>query len=327
MTHVPVGVGRSTNTVAEGMFDNIDPSIKKMRIGVLMGGWSSEREISLRSGNGVLNALKEMGLKAKGIDITEESIRKLPEEDIDVAYIMIHGTPGEDGKIQSFLELLNIRYTGSDAKGSMISMDKLLSKFLFKNAGLNTPEGIYVEDIKEIEKKTDLLRFPVMAKPRAEGSSVGSRVCDTLDELMEHLNENLKKFGGYLIERFIEGMIVTVGILGDEVLPLLELVPKKRFYDYEAKYTKGMTEFIIPARLEKNVYSTIEDMALTAHRVTGCRAFSRVDFVVERNKTPYVLEVNSIPGMTELSDLPAQAKHRGISYHELVYRILEYSLK
>ena len=305
----------------------IDKEIKKLKIGVLMGGWSEEREISLKSGYGVLNSLKRMGFNAIGIDITKESIKKLNSYQIDTAYIMLHGTPGEDGLIQSYLELMGIKYTGSNIKSSMLSMDKLLSKFLFIHSNIPTPQWWYVERIEDVKKIYKKLPYPVIAKPRAEGSSIGVAICDTKEELFSHIEKNLNLYKGYIIEKFIEGIIVTVGIVGDEILPILELVPKKRYYDYEAKYTKGMTEFIIPARLDKEVYYLTQQDALKAHKAIGCKGFSRVDLIVENNTKPLVLEVNSIPGMTEISDLPAQAKSKGISYDELVYRILEYSLK
>lgn len=302
---------------------NITNQIKK--IGVLLGGWSSEREISLRSGKNIYQSLKRQGFNAVKIDINQNFADQIKKARIDVAFIALHGKPGEDGTIQGFLELVNIPYTGSGVLASAIGIDKIMTKRLFEYAKIPTPKYLFLPKdcvIDDIVKKK-AIKFPVIIKPRCEGSSVGCVVVDKIDELIKNAHYLQKKFGDIFIEEFIEGVIATVGVLGERALPILELVPKRqRFYDFKAKYTKGETEFIIPARFVKPLYKKIQKLTWVAHTIIGARGFSRVDLIV-KNNTPYFLEINTLPGMTELSDLPAQARHIGISYDELVLEILK----
>jgi D-alanine-D-alanine ligase len=301
--------------------------LKQKRIGVLMGGWSSEREISLRSGKNVYESLKRQGFNCCAIDIGKNFARQIERAKIDIAFIILHGKPGEDGTMQGFLELMDIPYTGAGVVASAVGMDKVISKRLFESARIPTPKDVPIftdSDInsclKQAEKK---FGYPMILKPRYEGSSVGIQLFHKGRNLKREIIRTRRKFGDLLLEQFIEGMIATVGIVGKKVLPILELVPKKQeFYDYKAKYTKGATEFIIPARLPKTAYRKIQDLALAAHQVIGCRGFSRVDLVADKHNHPFFLEVNTLPGMTELSDLPAQAASIGISYDELVRTIL-----
>lgn len=299
----------------------------KKRIGVLMGGWSSEREISLRSGKNIYESLKKQGFDALAIDIDKDFVEKIKRAKIDIAFIILHGKPGEDGTIQGTLELLGIPYTGSGVAASAVGMDKVLTKQLFQVVGVPTPPYVFIPkgaDLKtETKKSIKKLGFPMMLKPRSEGSSVGVEIINDKRDLLRKGEEKRRKFGDIFLEKFIKGMIATCGILGERALPILELVPKKQaFYDYKAKYTRGETEFIIPARLEKKVYQKTQELALLAHHAIGASGFSRVDLVVENNQKPYFLEVNTLPGMTDISDLPAEAAHLGISYDELVFEIL-----
>jgi D-alanine-D-alanine ligase len=298
------------------------------RIGVLMGGWSSEREISLRSGRNVHAALTRLGLDAVMIDVGRNFADQIREARIDAAFIILHGKPGEDGTIQGFLELLGIPYTGSGVEASAIGMDKITSKRLFEASGIPTPPWVAItvgDDLKDkTAHATRFLGFPMIVKPRYEGSSVGMEILDSEAELARAVRQVRRTFGDLLLEKFIPGMIATVGILGERALPILELVPRRQaFYDFKAKYTKGETEFILPARLEKYVYARCQRLALLCHQVIGGSGFSRVDLVVEHGEDPYFLEVNTLPGMTEISDLPAQAAHVGISYDQLVLEILK----
>jgi D-alanine-D-alanine ligase len=303
-------------------------NLKGKRIGVLHGGWSSEREISLRSGRNVHAALTRLGFDAVLIDIGPDFPDRIREAGIAVAFIILHGKPGEDGTIQGFLELLGIPYTGSGVEASAIGIDKTTSKRLFEATGIPTPRYLAVnsrEDMTRLlaEARTDL-GFPMIVKPRYEGSSVGMEIISDEPQLAEVAARTRKQFGDFLLEKFINGMIATVGILGDRALPILELVPRRQsFYDYKAKYTKGETAFILPARLEKYVYARVQKIALLCHQVIGCEGFSRVDLMVEHGEDPYFLEVNTLPGMTDMSDLPAQAAHVGISYDQLVLEILK----
>ena len=308
-------------------------ALKKKRIGVLMGGWSSEREISLRSGENIFQSLKRQGFNCIAIDIKKNFAQQIEHAKIDIAFIILHGKPGEDGTIQGFLELKGIPYTGSGVLASAVGMDKIISKRLFASGKIPTPDfasiptntDIYTS-IKEAEKK---FGYPMIVKPRYEGSSVGMKLFRQPNpgSLSLAIKKTRKKFGDLFLEKFIDGMIATVGIVGKKILPILELVPKQQeFYDYKAKYTKGETEFIIPARLPKLVYRKIQDLAFKAHQVIGCKGFSRVDLVVSQKNRPYFLEVNTLPGMTELSDLPAQAAAIGINYDGLVQDIILSSL-
>jgi D-alanine-D-alanine ligase len=296
----------------------------KKKIGVLYGGWSSEREISIGSGQCVLRSLKKQGFQARGIDVDVNSIRKL--KGIDVAFIALHGKPGEDGTIQGLLDFLGIPYTGSGVVGSAIGMDKVLSKYLFMAHGLPTPEFYYEKnyDVNEIIIKLDL---PVVIKPRAEGSSVGITIVETKADLERAIQRTRRKFKDLMFEKFIPGMMATCGILNDIPLPVLEIAPKRRkFYDYKSKYTKGMTEYIVPARIPDTQTKVLQDYALSAHRAIDARGFSRVDFILDHDHNPYVLEVNTIPGLLSGSNLPLEAQAIGLTYDELVFEILTTSL-
>lgn len=298
-----------------------------------MGGWSSEREISLRSGQNIYTSLKRQGFNCVAIDLGKNFPAQIERARIDIAFIILHGKPGEDGTIQGYLDLKGITYTGSGMVASAVGMDKIISKRLFQSAKIPTPNYIHIPadfDINACVKQAEKsFGYPMMLKPRFEGSSVGIQLIRQPNpkSLNAQIKKARKKFGEIFLEQYIEGMIATVGIVGKKVLPILELVPKKQeFYDYKAKYTKGETEFIIPARLPKSISKRIQNLAFEAHKLIGCKGFSRVDLVVDKDNQPYFLELNTLPGMTELSDLPAQAATIGISYDELVKEILLSSL-
>uniref|UniRef100_A0A7C4TAQ5 D-alanine--D-alanine ligase n=1 Tax=candidate division WOR-3 bacterium TaxID=2052148 RepID=A0A7C4TAQ5_UNCW3 len=296
----------------------------KKRIGVLYGGWSSEREISLNSGRCVLESLKRQGFLVRGIDVDRNFIKKL--RTIDVAFIALHGKPGEDGTIQAILEFLDIPYTGSGIIGSAIGMDKIISKIIFQGKGIPTPDYYYEKEI-DIDKIIEKLGLPVVIKPRAEGSSVGVFIVETKDDLVKKIKSVRRKYPDIFFEKYIPGIMGTCGILNEVPLPILEIVPKKqKFYDYKSKYTKGMTEYIIPARLPEEQYKKTQNFALAAHQAIGAFGFSRVDFVFDLEHNPYVLEVNTIPGLLTESNLPLEARAIGLSYDELIFEILKTSL-
>lgn len=297
----------------------------KKRIGVLYGGWSSEREISIGSGKCVIKSLKRQGFAIKAIDVNKTFFKRL--KGIDVAFIALHGKPGEDGTVQGILDFLGIPYTGSGVIGSALGMDKILSKQLFKANDIPTPD-FYYEDNINIDSIVIQLDFPVVIKPRAEGSSVGISIVDTKKELVRVIQRTKRQFKELIFEKYIPGMMTTCGIINDVPLPVLEIAPKKRkFYDYRSKYTAGMTEYIVPARIPKEQYKTIQDCALAAHYAIGAHGFSRVDFVLDENYNPYVLEVNTIPGLLSGSNLPLEAKAMGITYDELIFEMLKTSLE
>lgn len=311
--------------------------IRDKRIGVLCGGWSSEREVSLRSGKNVYNALLRLGYKNTVlIDVKRTIVDDLKRENVDIAVIMLHGRGGEDGSIQGLLETLGIPYTGSGILASSIGMDKFITKHILRSMNIPTPETVFIKDsdnipekIEEIEKK---LNYPVIVKPRSEGSSVGVEIARGRERLLKILEKDLKSFKNVLVEQYIDGKSVTVGILGTGedafTLPSLELRVKGReFYDYVAKYTEGYTEFIIPAEIPEDSDIRLKEYAMKFYNAIEGRGFSRVDGVVDKKGNVYILEINTIPGMTNLSDLPKEAEKMGISYEEVVEYILKSAVK
>ncbi len=303
--------------------------LKKLKIGIILGGSSSEREVSLRSGDNVFQAIKRKGYNAVKIDLNKNIVENLKKEKIDIAYIILHGAPGEDGTIQGLLEILGIPYTGSGILGSAISLNKIVTKQLFVANNIPTPPAVILRDkFTKIEKEEVLkLGFPVMLKPASEGSSIGVKKIYNLEELEENIDDFLKKYRDGIIEKYIRGKDITVGVIEVnkqiKALPILELLPESDFYDYEAKYTKGKTKFILPAELNAEITEKVKELAVKAHKAVWCYGVSRVDMVVDQEGNIYVLEVNSIPGMTETSDLPAEAKTDGIEFDELVEIILQ----
>jgi D-alanine-D-alanine ligase len=292
-------------------------------IGVLYGGWSSEREISLRSGTCVIQALKRQGFIVKAIDVQPDFMKKL--KGIEIAFIALHGRGGEDGTIQGILDFLGIPYTGSGVLGSSISMDKIVSKRIFNALDIPTPEYVYSIQTN-IDEAVSNLDFPIVVKPRAEGSSVGVTIAETRKEL-ERAIQRTRKYKDLFFEQYIPGKMVTCGIINDVPLPILEIAPRKRrFYDYKSKYTKGMTEYIVPARIPEKQYKETQKYALAAHRAIEAHGFSRVDFVLDKSHNPYVLEVNTIPGLLSESNLPLEARAIGLSYDDLIFEILKTSL-
>jgi len=312
-------------------FTALKKFLEDKKITVIFGGWSGEREVSLRSGRRVLDSLIRQGFKAEGFDLKRENLHLIRPGFTDVALIMLHGRPGEDGTIQAIFELHGIPYTGSGVEASAIGMDKITTKYILKAHNIRTPEYFFIPlwaNLEEFgEKALNQLGIPCVIKPRSEGSSLGVRICHTEKEFHDALKDTRGKYGDLFVEKYIKGKTVTVGILGTGEesfpLPVLELRVKGReFYDYKAKYTKGLTEFIIPAEISQHSTKELQEAALLTHRVIGCMGFSRVDAVVDEDGNYYILEINTIPGMTELSDLPKEAEAMGISYDEVVLYIL-----
>jgi D-alanine-D-alanine ligase len=303
---------------------------KDKRIGVLMGGKSGEREVSLRSGAGVLASLKRDGYDAVGIDVDENVAARLHVEGVEAAFIALHGKGGEDGAIQGLLETMDIPYTGSGIMSSAISMDKAATKMVLEHHGIPFPKTYYLDASKAVKKQCDemlrTLRLPIMAKPSAEGSSLGCYLIKDALSAQEMIGALLKSYPNSIAEEYIEGASVTIGVLGTgdatRALPVLELVSKNEFYDFEAKYTKGMTEFHCPARISDELTKRCQEMALATHRALGCHGVSRVDIMIDGGGNLFVLELNSIPGMTEVSDLPAEMIAAGGDYGQLVREIL-----
>jgi len=288
-----------------------------------MGGQSAEREVSLRTGDAVLRALRKSGYQAIGIDVDRQVAARLVEQGIEAAFVALHGRYGEDGTIQGLLEMLRIPYTGSGVLASSMAMDKVVTKKMLLFHELPTPG---FEAFRQGDDRRTLLarcrHFPLVVKPSREGSTIGVTIAGDPAELERGLDSALECDELVLVEEFIQGMEVTVGVLAGEALPIIQVVPKGGFYDFHAKYTAGQTEYILPAPLEGALYARIQQVAVDAYRVLGCDGAARVDFMV-REREFHCLEVNTIPGMTETSLLPKAAAHAGVTFSELTQRILE----
>ncbi len=293
--------------------------LKSKKIGVLYGGISSEREISLKSGKAVLKALKKMKFKAVGIDVKRDAAEKIKKANIDIAYIVLHGPMGEDGAIQGMLEVMGIPYTGCGIFASSASMDKNISKILFQCEGILTPEW---KTLRKFEPVPEIKKYPVVVKPAKQGSAVGVTIVKKQSEFAKAAKEAFKYDDEILIEAFVKGKEITAGVLDGKALPVVEIVPKGKFYDYKSKYQKGGSKHIIPAGISKKAYATAQNYAEKIFKAFKCRAVSRVDMIVDKNDKVWVLENNTIPGMTETSLLPDEGRAAGISFEEMVLKIL-----
>ncbi len=349
------------------------------KIGVLMGGPSSEREVSLKSGRAVYEVLKNQALDAVAIDIQTDkkhtNHQLIQEANIDIAFIALHGHFGEDGQVQALLEEMNIPYTGSDPDASRLAMDKIASRQIFQEKRLPVPDyvvlsigdpessdvlgvtcpdgvirrskssrarGYFKEDYtfeaacRADTAKENFIRYdrrlipritqdllpPFVVKPARQGSSIGLSIVETQKYLNEAIEYAFVFDERVIIEKYIPGREITVGILGDSALPVVEIMPQKKFYDYEAKYKPGKSNYVVPAALSAQLTVQIQDTAFTAHKLLGCSAFSRVDMRLSPDNIPFVLEVNSIPGLTSTSLLPKAARAAGIDFAQLCINIL-----
>jgi D-alanine-D-alanine ligase len=289
------------------------------KIGVLMGGISAEREVSLKSGAAVLAALLSKGYRAVGIDVGRDLPERLAAESVEVAFIALHGRFGEDGSVQGLLEMMGIPYTGSGVLASALAMNKVYSKIVFRSAGLTiAPHQV----LRQGDSLSLSFALPVVVKPSQEGSSVGVSIVRDLSLLDAALADAFSYDTEILVERFIDGREVQVGILDGKALGAIEIVPKGEFYDYEAKYTPGMADHILPARLPAPLYAEVLRAGELAHQALGCNCYSRVDFLVTDAAECFILEVNTLPGMTDLSLLPDIARGAGIEFPELIERVL-----
>jgi D-alanine-D-alanine ligase len=294
---------------------------------VLMGGWSAEREVSLTSGRGIAEALCRLGHRVTEIDMGRDVAARLLEARPDVVFNALHGTPGEDGTVQGMLDLMDIPYTHSGLATSVVAIDKELTKKVLVAAGIRMPGGRVI-DARSVHDGDPLPR-PYVLKPVNEGSSVGVAIVTEGGNYGSPIGRDIPgpwaEFDQLMAEPFIAGRELTVAVLDDEPLAVTELKPMRGFYDYDAKYTDGLTEHQCPARIPAEVAEAAMDMAVRAHRVLGCRGASRSDFRFDDAQGIdglYLLEVNTQPGMTPLSLVPEQAKYRGIDYDTLVGRIL-----
>ena len=296
--------------------------LKNKKIAVLMGGLSAEREISLKTGQAVLKALLENGCDAVAIDVGRDLPGQLRAVAAELAFICLHGRYGEDGTVQGMLEMMHIPYTGSGVMSSSMVMDKLVTKQLLLYHEISTPGFVVYragDDPDEIMNRCR--HFPLVVKPAREGSTIGISIVHDRAELEAGLDEAIKHDDLVLIEDFIQGDEVTVSVLNNEPLPIIKIVPKSGFYDYESKYTPGQTEYLLPAPLEAVLYNRLQEVSVAACKALSCRGVARVDFMV-REREFFCLELNTIPGMTETSLLPKAAAEAGVPFNVLVMQIL-----
>nr|WP_037565970.1 D-alanine--D-alanine ligase [Sphingomonas sp. UNC305MFCol5.2] len=305
--------------------------MSKLHVAVLMGGWSAEREVSLMSGNGIADALKSLGHRVSRVDMDRDVAVKLAELKPDIVFNALHGTPGEDGTVQGTLDLMGLKYTHSGLVTSVIAIDKQLTKQALVPHGIPMPGGRMVRSEELYER--DPLPRPYVLKPVNEGSSVGVAIVTAEGNYGNPISAEARgpwqEFDELLAEPFIRGRELTTAVLGDQALGVTELKPKSGFYDYDAKYTDGLTEHVFPADIPEEVADACKRIALDAHRLLGCKGCSRSDFRWDDNQGVdglFLLEVNTQPGMTPLSLVPEQARHLGISYAELVQRIVDEAL-
>ncbi|WP_458412664.1 D-alanine--D-alanine ligase family protein [Schinkia sp. CFF1] len=304
-----------------------------MKVAVLYGGTSGEREVSLSSGKGIMNALQKKGHEVIGIDFNPSKINELLTLDVDVVFLGLHGRFGEDGRIQGLLDMLNIPYVGSGVLGSALAMNKVKAKRILEREGLRVAKDqtLNVATFNR-EAFQFTLTYPAVVKPASEGSTIGLTIANNEQELLSGIEEGFKHDDDILIEEFIDGMEVTVAVLGEKgkerALPVIEIVPKNKFYDYEAKYAPGMSDHIIPARVDAEITAYLQKNAVLAHQSLDCRTYSRTDFIVPYDgSTPVLLEVNTLPGMTPTSLFPDAAREIGLSYEDMIERLIELTLK
>jgi len=293
------------------------------KVAVFLGGKSAEREVSLKSGGMVLNALRSRGVDALPFDPAQRGLDALIGERFERAFIVLHGRFGEDGTVQGVLEWLGIPYTGSGVLASALAMDKLRAKLLWHAEGLPTPPYAVLTKDSDLRTVARKLGVPLMVKPASEGSSIGMSKVGSAAGLDEAYALAANYDPVVIAEKFIDGTELTAGILGDQVLPLIKIETPRDFYDYEAKYIANDTRYIVPCGLSAARERDMQALCLKAFRALGCRGWGRVDLMLNRQGRPFVLEVNTVPGMTDHSLVPKAARAVGMSYEDLCLRILE----
>ncbi len=324
--------------------------ITEKRIGVLMGGLSAERDVSMRSGQAISQGLQELGYNSVIIDVDMDVVNTLKKEKVELAFLALHGGTGENGAIQGLLEVMNIPYTGSGILSSAIAMDKEQSKKLFAHHGLPVAPSMVIKSRPEKNKdtasrqengRTDVtgaykfpdfpspsFGLPWVVKPVAEGSSIGVSMVKQEADLLPCIEKTFEFGSRVIVEKFIKGKELHIGVIGDRVLGGVEVRPSLEFYNYEAKYTSGLTEYILPPEVEAAAYENTKEMALRAHSALRCSGATRVDFMLDENdNTPYILEVNTLPGMTTTSLLPKIAKAAGMNFNDLIEEMINIAVK
>ena len=304
---------------------NIERAADFGKVAVLYGGFSSEREVSLNSGAAVLDALQGKGVDAVGWDPAEKSMLALGNAGFDRVWIALHGPGGEDGALQGALQWLNLPYTGSRVMASSLAMDKVRSKHLFRQAGINTPDYRVFEDYAGAKQAAREFGFPIVLKPAGQGSSVGMSKVHSAEELADAAELALGFDEPALAERCIVGSELTVAVLQGEAMPSIRIETPRIFYDYRAKYESDNTEYHCPGTVTEHQEQQYRELALAAFNELGCSGWGRVDFMEDADGTPLVLEVNTVPGMTSHSLVPMSARQHGVEFDELCWRILETS--
>jgi len=308
----------------------------KAKILVLMGGWSEEREVSLRSGSAVLKALQNMGYEAQGMDLKEIAVQQIVDYQPDLVYLALHGKDGEDGTVQGMLEIMGLRYTGSGVAASAIGINKVLTKKIVSFEGIPTAPFTIIKKTEFITSELrikDLIEnigLPLVIKAATQGSSIGTYIVKDAAAVPKAIEAAFEYDPEVLVEKFIEGTEVTSAVVGNEnpeVLPLIEITSENEFYDFESKYTPGMCAHIIPARVEQSVQDRIADLSRVIYKTLNCRGCARIDFMIDKSGQPFMLEVNTIPGMTEMSLVPDAARAAGMSFEQIVDKIVQLGLE
>lgn len=301
---------------------------RKAKVAVVMGGSSAEREVSIQSGSGVMRALQTLGYEAQSLDYDARFVDAIREIAPDVVFIALHGPGGEDGQVQALLDYLGVPYTGSGVEAAALAMDKHITKKLLAAEGLPTAAW----DLFDLSGGTlpllpGSLDLPLVIKPRYEGSSEGVVIVKTHEQWTTAMINAAKGYAQIMAEEFIAGHEFTVGVLGEEALPVIEIVPNKdEFYTFDAKYAPGGSTHIVPAKIDEDLAARLQMLALSVHRLVGLRDYSRTDFIVTAEGRPYILEVNTLPGLTPTSLVPDACAAIGISYEALVDRLVAYAL-
>jgi D-alanine-D-alanine ligase len=324
--------------------------ITKKRIGVLMGGLSAERDVSMRSGLAIYQSLQELGYDSVMIDVGRDIAGVLKKEKVRLAVIALHGGTGENGAMQGLLDVLSIPYTGSGVLASALAMDKEASKKMFGCHGIPVAPSMVIKKKKASKKKIPPVEagtvtneegvylfpdfpkpdfeLPWVVKPASEGSSIGVSLVKKENDLLPCLEKTFELGPRIIVEKFIQGKELHIGVIGDRVLGGVEVRPSLEFYNYEAKYTAGLTDYILPPEIDDDAYENTKKMALTAYRALGCSGAARVDFMVdEADHTPYILEVNTLPGMTTTSLLPKIAGAAGLSFNDLIEEMIKHAVQ
>ena len=293
------------------------------KVAVLMGGTSNERDISLESGEAVLDALHRKKVAAIAIDPKKDNLEQL--ESFNRAFICLHGKGGEDGEIQIFLEGINVPYTGSGILSSSLGMDKFKSKTIWNSKNISTPDFMQVNHADDFKEASNFCGLPFFIKPANSGSSIGIAIINNEKDFILAFEEAYKIDKVVIVESFVVGNEYTIPIIHNKPFPIVEIKSKTEFYDYEAKYLRGDTEFICPADIALPLVEDINKLCINAFNVIGCDGWGRVDFIIDKNKKIHIIEINTVPGMTSHSLVPMSARYAGVEFDDLVMMILETS--